>query len=106
MKKQIEVVTPIPNDYWTGKNETCLLAVCGANILSAVCVKEPNEGEEYTEEILQVSHTDILLGNTVVLGRFKGEDFRSTYTNEHWGKLEENGLERQYFLETLSKYKL
>lgn len=107
MNKNIEVVVAIPNDYWTGKNQTCLLAVNGTNILSAVCIKEPAAADHsYREEILQVSHTDTLSGDTLILGQFNGGEFRDQYTNEHWKQLEHNGLDREYLVSTLKEYKL
>lgn len=106
MEKNIEVVVAIPNDYWTGKNQTCLLAVSGTNILSAVCIKEPAANHSYQEEILQVTHTNTLAGDTLILGQFIGGEFRDQYTNEHWKELELNGLDREYLVTTLKEYKL
>ncbi|MFP7486379.1 hypothetical protein SFC65_19635 [Priestia filamentosa] len=106
MIRKIKVVEAIPNAHWTGEYQTCLLAVSGTNILSAVCVKEPNTDETYEKEILRVSHTDILLGHTVVLGQFYGGDFRDRYINGHWDNLEGNGLDRYYLAETLKPYKI
>lgn len=104
--ENINVIIAMDGYTPTEKNNISLLAISGANVLSAVCIQEPQKNETYRNELLKISHTDFLTNTMVEIGVITGYNLRDVYTDKFWDDLNYYKLDREFIIGSIQPYLL